>query len=252
MRYYFNDVFARSRYSGNQLATFLDCDGLDGAEMQRIAREVNFSETTFITDLNEKDGGYDVRIFTPNREVEFAGHPTLGTADVIRRHVIGKEVDRVVLNLKVGQVPVDFTLDDMAWMRQVPPRFGKDLEKNEVARALGVKPDAIDARWPIQEVSTGFPHIIVPILGLKTLKKVKVDMDRYMSLVRGGLGGERAHLLSGGPGAGPADQRQGVPHLPRDTGGPGHRKRQRMPGSLYKPPSVPRRQRRQRACGPRL
>ncbi|OPY33168.1 MAG: hypothetical protein A4E32_00842 [Methanomassiliicoccales archaeon PtaU1.Bin124] len=185
MHFYFNDVFARRKFAGNQLATFLDCEGLDGEEMQKVAREVNFSETTFITDRTEKNGGYDVRIFTPNREVDFAGHPTLGTADVIRRHVIGREVDRVVLNLKVGQVPVDFTLDGMAWMRQMPPRFGKDLERNMVARALGLKPDAIDARWPIQEVSTGFPHVIVPLLGLRTLKRVKVDVDRYLEMVKG-------------------------------------------------------------------
>jgi trans-2,3-dihydro-3-hydroxyanthranilate isomerase len=185
MRFYFNDVFAVKRYSGNQLATFLDCEGLESIEMQRIAKEVNFSETTFVTDLKEKGGGYDVRIFTPNREVDFAGHPTLGTADVIRKHVIDKTTDKVVLNLKVGQIPVTFSSDGLAWMQQMPPRFGKDLERNDVARALGLRPDAIDTRWPIQEVSTGFPHIIIPLLGIKSLHRAKVDLDLYRDLVRG-------------------------------------------------------------------
>lgn len=185
MRFFFNDVFAESRYAGNQLATFLDCDGLDGASMLRITQEVGFSETTFVTDLREKNGGYDVRIFTPGREVEFAGHPTLGTAFVIRNNVAGDRPDRIVLNLKVGQVPVELRDDGMAWMKQVAPRFGKDLERNEVARVLGISPDAIDRRWPIQEVSTGFPHIIVPLLGIPMLRKVRIDRERYFGLVKG-------------------------------------------------------------------
>jgi len=185
MRFFFNDVFAKERYAGNQLATFLDCDGLDGANMQRIASEIGFSETTFITDTREKNGGYDVRIFTPGREVDFAGHPTLGTAFVIRNNVAPGRPERVVLNLKVGQVPVVLQDDGMAWMKQVAPRFGKDLERNEVARVLGLSPDAIDQRWPVQEVSTGFPHIIVPLLGIRALKKVKIDRERYFQLVKG-------------------------------------------------------------------
>ena len=185
MRFFINDVFAERRYAGNQLATFLDCDGLEGAEMLRIAKEIGFSETTFVTGLEEKNGGYDVRIFTPGREVDFAGHPTLGTAYVIRNVVARDRPQRIVLNLKVGQVPVDLNEDGMAWMRQVPPRFGKDLERNEVARVLSLTPDAIDHRWPIQEVSTGFPHIIVPLLGIKALRKVSIDRERYFKLVKG-------------------------------------------------------------------
>lgn len=184
MRFFINDVFAERRYEGNQLATFLDCEGLDADSMQRMSREINFSESTFITDLNEKDGGYDVRIFTPQKEVEFAGHPTLGTAYVIRNHVAKDMPDRIVLNLKAGQVPVDFSSEGMGWMRQLPPRFGKDLVRQEIAMVLGLKPDVIDARFPIQEVSTGFPHIIVPLLSLKALKKVKVEVDRYEILIR--------------------------------------------------------------------
>ena len=76
--------------------------------MQQIAQEMGFSETTFILSDTPRDGGYDVRIFTPGEEVPFAGHPTLGTAYVIRNEIIDKPMDRVNLNLKVGQIPVAF------------------------------------------------------------------------------------------------------------------------------------------------
>ena len=76
--------------------------------MQKIATEMNYSETTFILSEEERDGGYDVRIFTPREEVPFAGHPTLGTAHVIRSEIVGKPVERVALNLKGGKIPVEF------------------------------------------------------------------------------------------------------------------------------------------------
>jgi trans-2,3-dihydro-3-hydroxyanthranilate isomerase len=77
-RFFITDVFTARKYGGNPLATFVDCESLSDREMQSIAKEINFSETTFITSCRPGNGGYDVRIFTPNAEVEFAGHPTLG------------------------------------------------------------------------------------------------------------------------------------------------------------------------------
>jgi len=77
--------------------------------MQKIAREMHFSETTFILSDEERNGGYDVKIFSPERELPFAGHPTLGTAYIIQREIIKKPSENVVLNLKVGQIPVTFS-----------------------------------------------------------------------------------------------------------------------------------------------
>jgi trans-2,3-dihydro-3-hydroxyanthranilate isomerase len=93
MRIHFciTDVFAEKQLEGNQLATFFDFGNLDGRHMQRMARETNFSETTFITSREEKNGSYDVRIFTPKEEIPFAGHPTLGTAYLIRKKMIREE-----------------------------------------------------------------------------------------------------------------------------------------------------------------
>jgi trans-2,3-dihydro-3-hydroxyanthranilate isomerase len=188
MRFFITDVFAEKRYSGNQLATFLDCAALSDSQMQQIAREINFSETTFILSEEQKRGGYDVRIFTPGAEVEFAGHPTLGTAYIIQRHVIQKPAKEVILNLKVGQVPVSFPAegagDSLLWMRQAEPRFGEILDAGRLAAVLNLRKDDIDSRWPIEQVSTGLPFIIVPLKTLDALKRVTILKEGHDQLIK--------------------------------------------------------------------
>jgi trans-2,3-dihydro-3-hydroxyanthranilate isomerase len=132
---------------------------------------MHFSETTFIPTDEERNGGFDVRIFTPANELPFAGHPTLGTAYVIRHEIIGRPVGKVLLNLKVGQIPVTFEKDnageEMLWMKQIPPVFGEKFEVARISQVLNLDVEDVDGRFPIQEVSTGIPFIIVP---LKTCK----------------------------------------------------------------------------------
>jgi len=91
--FYIVDVFAEEKYAGNQLAVVRDAKALSDIEMQQIAKEMNFSETTFILSEQKRNGGYDVRIFTPREEVPFAGHPTLGTAYVIQHEIIREPVE---------------------------------------------------------------------------------------------------------------------------------------------------------------
>ena len=126
------DVFAEEKYAGNQLAVVRYGRDLSDVTMQKIAREVNFSETTFITSDQEHDGGYDVRIFTPKEEIPFAGHPTLGTAYVIRKEIVTRPVDQVLLNLKVGQIPVSFSSEDILWMKQKEPTFSAAFDAAEI------------------------------------------------------------------------------------------------------------------------
>ena len=186
-KFFITDVFGERRYSGNQLATFLNCRALSDREMQQIAREINFSETTFVLSDEQNDGGYDVRIFTPEAEIDFAGHPTLGTAYIIQQHIIQQPVEKVVLNLKVGQVPVEFSAeqatDEMLWMQQVAPTFGEVLDVGIIAQVLSLNEDDIDSRWPIEQVSTGLPHIIVPLKSLDALKRTNVMAEFYWKLV---------------------------------------------------------------------
>ncbi len=129
--FYIVDVFAEKKYAGNQLAVLPDARRLSGNQMQRIANEFHFSETTFILSDKMRKGGYDVRIFTPNTELPFAGHPTLGTAYVIRYLALGKKANKIKLNLKVGQIPVTFeekSKEESLWMQQIPPSFGRTIE----------------------------------------------------------------------------------------------------------------------------
>jgi trans-2,3-dihydro-3-hydroxyanthranilate isomerase len=176
------DVFAEQKYAGNQLAVVRGAAGLPDETLQGITREMNYSETSFILSEEERDGGYDVRIFTPGREIPFAGHPTLGTAYVIREEILASSAERVVLNLEAGKIPVTF--GDVLRMRQLPPTFGQKLDPDRLARVLGLVRDDLDDRYPVQEVSTGLPAIVVPLKGLDALKRCRVDLERYTELVR--------------------------------------------------------------------
>ncbi|MBI3775168.1 MAG: PhzF family phenazine biosynthesis protein [Gammaproteobacteria bacterium] len=186
-KFFITDVFTTRKYGGNPLATFIDCESLSAQEMQQIAKEINFSETTFITARQPRNGGYDVRIFTPKSEVEFAGHPTLGTAHVIRNQVMQTRANDLVLNLPIGPVPVTFAdataSATVVWMKQFAPKFGKQGDAAALARVLGIEPAALDMDFPIEEISTGFPHIVVPLKSLAALKRVTINTQHYRALV---------------------------------------------------------------------
>jgi trans-2,3-dihydro-3-hydroxyanthranilate isomerase len=186
LTFYIVDVFTEEKYAGNQLAVFRGGAALSSNEMQRIAREMNFSETTFIISETERAGGYDVRIFTPNEEVPFAGHPTLGTAHIIRSEILGGHADRVTLNVKAGQIPVTFNQEPggISWMKQIEPVFGQRLDLAQVASVLSLSPAQIDDRFPIEEVSTGLPFIITPLKSLSALQKAKVNLDQLFALIQ--------------------------------------------------------------------
>ncbi len=180
------DVFAEEKYAGNQLAVFTNAKALSDTEMQKIAKEMNYSETTFV--LSEGGNGYNVRIFTPEREVPFAGHPTLGTAFIIQKEIIKEPVNEVLLNLKVGQIPLTLVYDkgdlDTLWMKQLSPEFFQVFEPGTISQVLSVDEKDIDTRFPIQEVSTGLPFIIVPLKSLDAVKRARIARDKYYELIQ--------------------------------------------------------------------
>lgn len=188
LTFYIVDVFAVEKYTGNQLAVFTDAVSLSEEQMQKLAKEINYSETTFITSTEIRNGGYDVRIFTPNKELPFAGHPTLGTAYIIQQKMISQPVETVNLNLKVGQIPVTWkkTEEDseVLWMRQNSPSFHKILEPSAVTSVLSLDLDEVDQNFPIQEVSTGIPFIIVPLKTHEALKRIRINKDKFFELVK--------------------------------------------------------------------
>ena len=182
--YYIVDVFAEQKYAGNQLAVFRGASGLSGDEMQKITREINYSETTFILSDEQSNGGYDVRIFTLREEVPFAGHPTIGAAHIIYNEILQGKAENVILNLKVGQIPVTFSGDGYCWMKQIQPVFDRQHRPEILADILGLDAAEIDERFPIEEVSTGLPFFIVPLKNIAVLKKAKVDREKCFDLIK--------------------------------------------------------------------
>jgi trans-2,3-dihydro-3-hydroxyanthranilate isomerase len=177
LTFYIVDVFAEEKYAGNQLAIVRGGAGLPDEGLQKMALEMNYSETAFVLSEEETEGGYDVRIFTPGDEVPFAGHPTLGTAYVIQHEILTSPVESVTLKLKAGEIPVTF--GEVLWMRQLPPTFGAILDPALFTRTLNLETADLDDRSPVQVVSTGLPALIVPLRDLDALRRCKVDWERY-------------------------------------------------------------------------
>ena len=170
------DVFTSVPLEGNQLAVFKDGSSLSDAEMQAIAKETNLSETTFILPRDaatERERGVRVRIFTTTEELPFAGHPTLGTAMVLRNDAQRGNAEEIALDLNVGRIPVRFsTRDDLPFglMTQRDPEFKNKHSREDVARAAGLTLNDIADDLPIQTVSTGNAFAIVPVKSLAVLQ----------------------------------------------------------------------------------
>jgi len=179
VKYHIVDVFARERYSGNQLAVVLLHEPIEKDVMQRIATEFHFSETAFIALYESVENRFRVFIFTPAGEIPFAGHPALGAAQVIRDEILGGKPEEVVLELEAGAVTVWFDADGLVWMRQLEPIFGEEHERGPIAPILSLEAEDIDHRFPIQNVSTGLDFIIVPIKTLRAMKDAAIDPQEY-------------------------------------------------------------------------
>jgi trans-2,3-dihydro-3-hydroxyanthranilate isomerase len=175
------DVFTDRALTGNSLAVFLDGRRLTTEQMQGIAREMNLSETTFILpgDSAREDDGIRVRIFTVQEELPFAGHPTLGTAFVLRERSGAPEV-RLALN--VGTVPVRFEdrpgQPSFGEMTQRNPEFGPVHSPKAVAEATGVQLSDLDPSLPVETVSTGVPFTVVALRSLRALQELRLDVHR--------------------------------------------------------------------------
>jgi trans-2,3-dihydro-3-hydroxyanthranilate isomerase len=174
VRFRLLDVFTEVPFAGNQLCVVTDPPAdLDDATMQVLAREMGFSETTFVTEAG--GGRYSVRIFTPNAELPFAGHPTLGTAATL---VNEGRVDPVVIQTtSAGEVPVEVdAATGFAWMRQLPVSFGPEfLDRDAIARAAGLTADDLVPGLPVVPASTGIAHLMVPVREETTLRRASRD-----------------------------------------------------------------------------
>src|SRR5580658_5242172 len=159
LNYFVTDVFSETPLAGNPLAVVMDKTRLTTERMQAIAREFNLSETTFVerraAEIEQREG-VRVRIFTTQEELPFAGHPTLGTASILKLEAPETlQGDTVTLALNVGGVPVRFTGESLfGEMTQRDPVFGEQLDTHEVARLTGLAIEDLDPALPPQVVST--------------------------------------------------------------------------------------------------
>jgi trans-2,3-dihydro-3-hydroxyanthranilate isomerase len=177
--YFVVDVFTDRALAGNPLAVVMNTCGLSTEEMQAIAREFNLSETSFVerrAAAVEQAEGVRVRIFTTQEELPFAGHPTLGTASVLKLDAPETvQGDTVTLNLNVGAVPVRFSGEGLfGEMTQRDPEFGAELDPREVARLTGLAVEDLDPSLPPQIVSTGTAFAIVPLRSAEALARLRV------------------------------------------------------------------------------
>jgi len=177
------DVFAEQPLAGNALAIFTDARGLITAEMQALARETNLCETTFIlprAEEIERERGVHVRIFTVREELQFAGHPTLGTASwLYLNHPVFRGAEEIALDLSVGRIPVTFSpqqqgLGVYGTMRQNDPTFGTIHDPAAIAAVLGLSPSDLDPTLPVQTVSTGMAFCIVPLRSLEVAARLSI------------------------------------------------------------------------------
>jgi trans-2,3-dihydro-3-hydroxyanthranilate isomerase len=168
------DVFCDQPFAGNQLCVVPEVpDGLDTDDMHMLAREIGFSETTFVTGSGADR--YSMRIFTPDQELPFAGHPTLGTAYLMVAE--GRVTTPAIQTTTVGEVPVEIDLEEgFGWMRQRPPVFGDECtDRHAIARAAGLELGDLHPDLPAQMVSTGLAPLLAPVRDLATLRRAERD-----------------------------------------------------------------------------
>ena len=186
------DAFTDRPLAGNPAGVVTHAEGLDEALMQAIAREVNLSETAFVTPSDKAD--FRVRFFTPNTEIPLAGHPTIATMHALveqgRIRLSGPRT-RVTQELNVGVLPVDLDADGEGrltriWMTQKPPEFLRIYEAAPYAEALGIPIAGIAADCLVQTVSTGTPQLMFPVRSLHVLERLRPDMKALVDLAAAG------------------------------------------------------------------
>jgi trans-2,3-dihydro-3-hydroxyanthranilate isomerase len=202
------DVFTRERFGGNPLAVFPDAQGLPPERMQRIAFELNLSETTFVLPTEAPGCDARVRIFTPRAELPLAGHPTVGTAFVVGELLPAEQgaagSKRLVLELGVGPTPVERIAGPDGgpiWrMSQPPPRVGPTAaDPAAVARALGLDAEALEPSLPPTVVTVGPRALLVALRGIDALARARVRPEPWEA-VAGPLGDPGAYaFVSTGP-----------------------------------------------------
>ncbi len=185
-RYQVVDVFTQTPLEGNPLAVFPDAADLDAPTMQRIARELSLSETVFIVPSRQPDCVARLRIFTPRREMDFAGHPTIGSAFLLMQlGQVRAETDFFSVEENVGAIPivVDRKENSMLWLRTPPVSDGPTIDQSEAAALVGLAPDALMDATP-QILSAGNPTLFIALKSSAAVDEVSLDSAKWAAIRR--------------------------------------------------------------------
>jgi trans-2,3-dihydro-3-hydroxyanthranilate isomerase len=185
--HYLLDVFTDQPFGGNPLAVFRDGTPYNGEMMQKIAKEFNLSEVTFLLPPEDPDNDYKVRIFTPGRELPMAGHPTVGTAHTIFSKLLPPSEDgeyKLRLEEGVGVIPVTVHIENgkpgLIIMEQPQPKFGEVVEdRRAIAEMLSLAESDLMGDYPVQVVSCGVPFLLIPIARLESIKRARLRLDLW-------------------------------------------------------------------------
>ena len=177
LSFYIVDVFTDKKYAGNQLAVFLNAEALSTHQMQQIAREINFAESTFITKLDTEKNTAAIRIFTPEYEMKFAGHPIIGTSWVLMHKLFKNEPEKIAISVPIGEIPIHKS-GDLVWLQAAQPQFLATFSSEGFLSFSNLKSTDFADEFPIQEVTTGSAFVIVPLRTKKALENLILDKDK--------------------------------------------------------------------------
>jgi len=177
LEFYIIDVFAEGKYAGNQLAVFRNASELTTEQMLTLAKEINFQESTFIIHEDEENSIAKVRIFTPELEMVFAGHPTIGTAWIVLNKIFQTSKNKIILDLPVGNIPVENN-NEILWFTAAKPTFFEIYKREDISEFTNLQPSQISPKYPIQRVSTGSVFFIVPLENTKDLETLEINLNQ--------------------------------------------------------------------------
>lgn len=175
--FYIVDVFAEKKYAGNQLAVFMDAATLSTEQMQQIARETNFAESTFVTHFDAATAAATIRIFTPDQEMKFAGHPIIGTSWVLMNKIMTNDPTDITITVPIGQIPVN-QVGSLVWLKAAQPQFFGTFSIDDMVAISNLVADDFNFNFPIQEVTTGSAFVIVPVKSEKALERLLLDKEK--------------------------------------------------------------------------
>lgn len=181
--FYIVDVFTDAKYAGNQLAVFLGAETLSKEKMQKIAKEINFAESTFITQINTETNTAEIKIFTPEHEMQFAGHPIIGTSWVLMNKIFNDNPSTITMQVPVGAIPVH-EKDGFIWLQAAQPTFLDVYLKVDFSSFSTLSQDDFDINFPIQEVTTGSAFVMVPVKNEEVLGKIVLDKNKAEQWLR--------------------------------------------------------------------